>query len=99
MPSPGKVTQFHAPGGLGVRVDSHLYSGYTVPPFYDSMIAKIITHAPTRKEALKRMEVALDEMIIDGIKTNIPLQQEIVRDALFAEGGVNIHYLEKKLGL
>ena len=99
MPSPGKVTQFHAPGGLGVRVDSHLYSGYTVPPFYDSMIAKIITHAPTRKEALKRMEVALDEMIIDGIKTNIPLQKEIVRDALFAEGGVNIHYLEKTLGL
>jgi acetyl-CoA carboxylase biotin carboxylase subunit len=99
MPSPGTVTQFHAPGGLGVRVDSHLYSGYTVPPFYDSMIAKIITHAPTRKEALKRMEVALDEMIIDGIKTNIPLQKEIVRDALFAEGGVNIHYLEKKLGL
>jgi acetyl-CoA carboxylase biotin carboxylase subunit len=99
MPSPGKVTQFHAPGGLGVRVDSHLYSGYTVPPFYDSMIAKVITHAPTRKEALKRMEVALDEMIIDGIKTNIPLQQEIVRDELFAEGGLNIHYLEKKLGL
>jgi len=99
MPCPGKVTQFHAPGGLGVRVDSHLYSGYTVPPFYDSMIAKIITHAPTRKQALKRMEVALDEMIIDGIKTNIALQQEIVRDALFAEGGVNIHYLEKKLGL
>ena len=99
MPCPGKVTQFHAPGGLGVRVDSHLYSGYTVPPFYDSMIAKIITHAPTRKQALKRMEVALDEMIIDGIKTNIALQQEIVRDALFAEGGVNIHYLEKKLSL
>lgn len=99
MPCPGKVTQFHAPGGLGVRVDSHLYSGYTVPPFYDSMIAKIITHAPTRKQALKRMEVALDEMIVDGIKTNIALQQEIVRDALFAEGGVNIHYLEKKLGL
>ena len=99
MPSPGKVTQFHAPGGLGVRVDSHIYSGYTVPPFYDSMIAKVITHAATRKEALKRMEVALDEMIIDGIKTNIPLQKEIVRDALFAEGGVNIHYLEKKLCL
>lgn len=99
MPSPGKVTQFHAPGGLGVRVDSHIYSGYTVPPFYDSMIAKVITHAATRKQALKRMEVALDEMIIDGIKTNIPLQKEIVRDALFAEGGVNIHYLEKKLGL
>ena len=99
MPSPGKVTQFHAPGGLGVRVDSHIYSGYTVPPFYDSMIAKVITHAPTRKQALKRMEVALDEMVIDGIKTNIALQKEIVRDAQFAEGGVNIHYLEKKLGL
>jgi len=99
MPSPGKVTQFHAPGGLGVRVDSHIYSGYSVPPFYDSMIAKVITHAPTRAEALKRMEVALDEMIIDGIKTNIPLQKEIVRDAHFIEGGMNIHYLEKKLGL
>jgi len=99
MPSPGKVTQFHAPGGLGVRVDSHIYSGYSVPPFYDSMIAKVITHAPTREEALKRMEVALDEMIIDGIKTNIPLQKEIVRDANFIEGGMNIHYLEKKLGL
>ncbi|MDC9720682.1 MAG: acetyl-CoA carboxylase biotin carboxylase subunit [Gammaproteobacteria bacterium] len=99
MPSPGKVTQFHAPGGLGVRVDSHIYSGYSVPPFYDSMIAKVITHAPTREEALKRMEVALDEMIIGGIKTNIPLQQDIVRDASFAEGGMNIHYLEKKLGL
>jgi len=99
MPCPGKVTQFHAPGGLGVRVDSHIYSGYTVPPFYDSMIAKLITYAPTREEALKRMEVALDEMIIDGIKTNIPLQRDIVRDANFAKGGVNIHYLEKKLGL
>ena len=74
-------------------------SGYSVPPFYDSMIAKVITHAPTREEALKRMEVALDEMIIDGIKTNIPLQKEIVRDANFIEGGMNIHYLEKKLGL
>jgi acetyl-CoA carboxylase biotin carboxylase subunit len=99
MPCPGKVTQFHAPGGLGVRVDSHIYSGYTVPPFYDSMIAKLITYAPTREEALKRMEVALDEMIVDGIKTNIPLQRDIVRDANFAKGGVNIHYLEKKLGL
>ena len=99
LPCPGKINQFHAPGGLGVRVDSHLYSGYSIPPFYDSMIAKLITCAPTREEALKRMEVALDEMIIDGIKTNIPLQKEIVQDTNFAVGGVNIHYLEKKLGL
>ncbi|MGB2180817.1 MAG: ATP-grasp domain-containing protein, partial [Pseudomonadales bacterium] len=99
LPCPGKINQFHAPGGLGVRVDSHLYSGYSIPPFYDSMIAKLITYAPTREEALKRMEVALDEMIIDGIKTNIPLQKEIVQDTNFAVGGVNIHYLEKKLGL
>ena len=99
LPCPGKIQQFHAPGGLGVRVDSHLYSGYSIPPFYDSMIAKVITHAPTREESLKRMEVALDEMIIDGIKTNIPLQKDIVRDANFGKGGVNIHYLEKKLGL
>lgn len=99
LPCPGKINQFHAPGGLGVRVDSHLYSGYSIPPFYDSMIAKLITYAPTREEALKRMEVALDEMIIDGIKTNIPLQKEIVKDTNFAVGGVNIHYLEKKLGL
>ena len=99
LPCPGKINQFHAPGGLGVRVDSHLYSGYSIPPFYDSMIAKLITYASTREEALKRMEVALDEMIIDGIKTNIPVQKDIVRDANFAAGGVNIHYLEKKLGL
>ncbi len=99
LPCPGKINQFHAPGGLGVRVDSHLYSGYSIPPFYDSMIAKLITYAPTREEALKRMEVALDEMIIDGIKTNIPLQKDIVRDANFGAGGVNIHYLEKKLGI
>ncbi len=99
MPCPGKVTQFHAPGGLGVRVDSHLYSGYTVPANYDSMIAKVITHADTREEALARMRHALDELVIDGIRTNIPLQQDLVRDAGFAKGGVNIHYLEKKLGL
>lgn len=97
MPNPGKVTNFHAPGGLGVRVDSHLYSGYSVPPYYDSMIAKVITHAPNRTEALARMRVALDEMVVSGIKTNIPLQQDLVRDAAFAQGGVNIHYLEKKL--
>ena len=99
LPCPGTINQFHASGGLGVRVDSHLYSGYSIPPFYDSMIAKLITHASTREEALKRMEIALDEMIIDGIKTNIPLQKNIVRDSNFAAGGVNIHYLEEKLGI
>lgn len=99
MPSPGKVTNFHAPGGLGVRVDSHVYSGYTVPPHYDSMIAKIITFADDRAAALAKMRVALDELVISGIKTNTPLQQDLVRDAAFAQGGVNIHYLEKKLQL
>ncbi len=99
MPCPGTVNQFHAPGGLGVRVDSHLYSGYTVPPNYDSMIAKVITYGDNRAEALARMRSALDELVVDGIRTNIPLQQDLVRDSGFAEGGVNIHYLEKKLGL
>jgi len=99
MPSPGKVTNFHVPGGLGVRVDSHLYEGYNVPPYYDSMVAKIIAHAETREEALARMRVALDELVVGGIKTNIPMQQDLVRDAAFAKGGVNIHYLEKKLNL
>ena len=99
MPSPGKVSHFHAAGGNGVRVDSHLYSGYSVPPHYDSLIAKLITFADDRETALARMQSALDEMLIEGIKTNIPLHQDIVRDANFARGGVNIHYLEKKLGL
>ncbi len=99
MPCPGKVTNFHVPGGLGVRVDSHLYEGYSVPPYYDSMIAKIIAHAETREAALARMRVALDELVVGGIKTNIPMQQDLVRDAAFAKGGVNIHYLEKKLNL
>lgn len=97
MPSPGKINTYHAPGGLGVRVDSHIYSGYTVPPNYDSMIAKIITHGEDRATALKRMQVALDELIVDGIKTNTDLQRDLVRDEAFAKGGVNIHYLEKKL--
>lgn len=99
MPSPGRVDNYHPPGGLGVRVDSHLYSGYSVPPYYDSMIAKIITHAGTRRDALKRMEGALDELVISGIKTNTALQKDLVRDEAFIEGGVNIHYLEKKLSL
>ena len=99
MPCPGTIKMYHPPGGLGVRVDSHIYSGYTVPPHYDSMIAKVITWGATRTDALDRMRSALDEMIIDGIRHNTPLQQELVRDASFREGCVNIHYLEKKLGL
>ncbi|MFL0801780.1 MAG: acetyl-CoA carboxylase biotin carboxylase subunit [Agarilytica sp.] len=99
MPCPGPVDKFHSPGGLGVRVDSHLYGGYKVPPYYDSMIAKIITHGDDRKTALKKMAVALDELVIDGIKTNTELQQDLVVDEAFVEGCVNIHYLEKKLGL
>lgn len=99
MPCPGKVNNFHAPGGLGVRVESHLYSGYTVPPNYDSMIAKIITHGENRDIALTRMRGALDELVVDGIRTNTSLQQDLLKDSAFAEGGVNIHYLEKKLGL
>ena len=99
IPCPGKITHYHAPGGLGVRVDSHIYSGYSVPPHYDSMIAKVITYGNTRLEALDKMRVALDELVIEGIRTNTDLQRDLVRDAEFRKGGVNIHYLEKKLGL
>ena len=99
LPSPGLISRYHPPGGPGVRVDSHIYSGYTVPPYYDSMIAKFITHGATREEALKRMEIALSESLIDGIQTNIPLQRDIVTDATFLSGPVSIHFLEKKLGL
>ena len=98
MPSPGKVTLFHAPGGLGVRMDSHLYTGYTVPPHYDSLIGKLITWGESREVALNRMRNALDELLVEGIKSNIDLQKDLVRDSHFQEGGVNIHYLEKKLG-
>jgi len=99
MPSPGTITEFHAPGGLGVRVDSHIYRGYRVPPYYDSMIGKLIVHGENREEAIARMLMALSETVIEGIKTNIPLHQEIFRDTAFNMGGTNIHYLEKKLGL
>jgi acetyl-CoA carboxylase biotin carboxylase subunit len=99
LPSPGKVKHFHAPGGNGVRVDSHLYSGYSVPPNYDSLIGKLITYGATREEAMVRMRNALDEIVVDGIKTNIPLHRDLVRDEGFCKGGVNIHYLEKKLGM
>jgi len=99
MPQPGTITSYHAPGGNGVRVDSHIYNGYRVPPNYDSLIGKIITYGRDRDSALSRMRNALDEMMIDGIKTNIELHQDLVRDPEFQKGGVNIHYLEKKLGL
>ncbi|VAX06130.1 Biotin carboxylase of acetyl-CoA carboxylase [hydrothermal vent metagenome] len=99
MPSPGTITQFHPAGGPGIRLDTHIYNGYRVPPYYDSMIGKLIAYGSDRNAALARMRTALSEMVIDGIKTNIPLQQEIMQDAGFKAGGVNIHYLEKKLGL
>ena len=98
MPSPGKITQYHAAGGLGVRIDSHVYNGYNVPPYYDSMIGKVITFGGNRTNAIIKMQNALDEMVIDGIKTNIPLQRKIMADKTFKKGGMNIHYLEKMLG-
>ncbi len=97
MPVPVTPQTFPPPGGLGVRVDSHLYSGYTVPPHYDSMIAKIITWGDDRESALSRMRTALDELVVDGIRTNTELHRDLVRDNAFAKGGVSIHYLEKKL--
>jgi acetyl-CoA carboxylase biotin carboxylase subunit len=97
MPSPGHVTHFHAPGGNGIRVDSHLYGGYSVPPFYDSLIAKIISYGENREVALARMRQALEELVVEGIRTNAELHRDLVRDANFARGGVSIHYLEKKL--
>ena len=99
LPCPGTITRFHSPGGMGIRWESHIYTGYTVPPYYDSMIGKLIAYGENRDVAISRMRNALSEMIIDGIKTNIPLQQEIMNDENFQKGGANIHYLEKKLGL
>jgi acetyl-CoA carboxylase biotin carboxylase subunit len=99
LPSPGTITQYHAPGGPGIRVDTHIYNGYTVPPYYDSMIAKLVAHGEDRASALARMRGALSEIVIDGIKTNIALHQDICSDAAFLTGGTDIHYLEKKLGL
>ncbi|MET0103759.1 MAG: acetyl-CoA carboxylase biotin carboxylase subunit [Sedimenticola sp.] len=99
MPSPGDIKHLHIPGGPGIRVDTHIYSGYRVPPHYDSMIGKLVAHGETRDAALARMRTALSEAIIDGIKTNIPLHQEIMKDGAFIAGGANIHYLEKMLGL
>ncbi|WP_260292137.1 acetyl-CoA carboxylase biotin carboxylase subunit [Sedimenticola hydrogenitrophicus] len=99
MPSPGDITHLHIPGGPGIRVDTHIYDGYRVPPHYDSMIGKLIAHGENRASAIARMRTALSEMVVDGIKTNIPLQQRIMVDEAFAKGGANIHYLEKKLGI
>ena len=99
LPSPGEIKRFHPPGGLGIRIDSHVYSGYKVPPFYDSLIAKLISYGNSREEALTKMKNALDEILIDGISTNIPLHQELVKDSEFQKGCVTIHYLEQKLNM
>lgn len=97
MPNPGTIQWFHAPSGPGIRWDSHIYPSYKVPPYYDSLIGKLIAHGKTRQEAIARMRQALDEIVIDGIKTNIPLHQELLRDANFTQGGTTIHYLEEKI--
>ncbi len=99
IPAPGTVTQWHPPGGPGIRVDSHLYSGYTVPPYYDSLIGKLVAHAETRDLALARMRNALAEVVVEGIPTNVPLLADLCADTRFCEGAVEIHYLEKRLGL
>ncbi|WBA08495.1 acetyl-CoA carboxylase biotin carboxylase subunit [Salinivibrio kushneri] len=99
IPSPGKIERFHSPGGMGVRWESHVYAGYQVPPHYDSMVGKLICYGENRDVAIARMRNALAETVIDGIKTNIPLQLDIMNDEHFQHGGANIHYLEKKLGL
>ena len=94
-PCPGKITEWHAPGGLGVRVDAGIYSGYSIPPFYDSMVAKLIVSGKTRNACLMRLRRALEEFVIEGVKTTIPLQQEIISQAEFIDGQYNIHWLEK----
>jgi len=96
-PSPGRITSYHPPGGPGIRVDSHVYAGYTVPPFYDSMIGKVIAYGATREQAIRRMRIALSEMVLEGILTNIPLHLELLNDMRFMRGGTSIHYLEQKL--
>lgn len=98
LPSPGKIENFYAPGGAGIRLDSHIYQGYSIPPYYDSMIAKLIAHGKDRKTSLARMRQALDEMILTGIKTNIPLHKDLIlQDKNFCEQAMDIHYLEKHL--
>jgi len=97
-PSPGKITSYHPPGGPGIRVDSHVYQGYTVPPNYDSMVGKVIAYGASREQAMARMRIALSEMVVEGIQTNIPLHRDLLNDTNFMRGGVSIHYLEQKLG-
>jgi acetyl-CoA carboxylase biotin carboxylase subunit len=97
VPSPGRITSFHVPGGPGIRVDSHAYNGYLVPPYYDSLLGKIIAYGDTREQAIARLQIALTEAVVEGIKTNIPLHQDLLHDAAFLRGGTNIHYLEEKL--
>ncbi|HEU5176926.1 MAG TPA: acetyl-CoA carboxylase biotin carboxylase subunit [Burkholderiales bacterium] len=96
-PSPGKITSYHPPGGPGIRVDSHVYQGYTVPPNYDSMVGKVIAYGASREQAMARMRIALSEMVVEGIQTNIPLHRDLMNDTNFMRGGVSIHYLEQKL--
>ena len=96
-PSPGRITAFHAPGGPGIRVDSHVYANYMVPPNYDSLVAKVISWGDTREKAIAKMRIALSEMVVEGIQTNLPLHQELMLDSAFVRGGTNIHYLEEKL--
>jgi acetyl-CoA carboxylase biotin carboxylase subunit len=96
-PSPGRITAWHPPGGPGIRVDSHAYSGYVVPPHYDSMIGKVLAYGDDREQALRRMRIALSEMAVEGILTNLPLHRELLADARFVTGGTSIHYLEQKL--
>jgi acetyl-CoA carboxylase biotin carboxylase subunit len=99
MPCPGTITQYHAPGGPGIRVDSHIYNGYRVPPNYDSMIGKIIAHGENRDAALARMRSALSELVIEGIRNNAALHRRILSDSQFIQGGTDIHYLEQRLEL
>jgi acetyl-CoA carboxylase biotin carboxylase subunit len=96
-PSPGRITSYHPPGGPGIRVDSHIYQGYFVPPHYDSMVGKVIAYGDTRDQAIRRMRIALSEMAVDGIQTNLPLHRDLLVDARFIKGGTSIHYLEQKL--
>ena len=97
VPSPGRITQYHVAGGPGIRYDSHVYANYYVPPHYDSLVGKLLAYGDTREQAIARMRVALSEMVIEGIQTNIPLHQELMNDAAFIRGGVNIHFLEEKM--
>jgi acetyl-CoA carboxylase biotin carboxylase subunit len=98
VPSPGRITTFHMPGGPGIRVDTHAYQNYIVPSNYDSMIGKLIAYGDTREQAIARMRIALSEIVIEGIKTNVDLHRDLIADAAFHQGGSSIHYLEQKLG-